>query len=61
MQVYTGKTDNKREINQGKQAIMDAVEPYFDSWRDAVFDKFLTSVASAEEVLKKKAQCAPTN
>jgi hypothetical protein len=37
---------------------MDAVEPYFESCRDAAFDKFLTSVASAEELFKKGTMCS---
>ena len=53
VQVDTGKNLSKREINQGKQAIKDAEEPYFASWRDAAVDNSLTSVALAEELFKQ--------
>ena len=53
MQVDNGKTVSKREISQGKQAIKDAEEPYFGSWRDDAVDNSLTSVALAEQLLKQ--------
>jgi hypothetical protein len=53
VQVDTGKNDSKREINQGKQAIKDAKEPYFGSWRDVTVDNSLMSAAMTEELFKQ--------
>jgi hypothetical protein len=53
VQVDTGKNLSKREINQDKQAIKDAEEPYFGSWRDVAVDGSLMSVALVEELFKQ--------
>jgi len=53
VQVDTGKTVSKRENNQGKQAIKDAEEPYFGSWRYVAVDNSLTSVALTEQLFKQ--------
>jgi hypothetical protein len=51
--VDTGKNDIKQKITQGKQAIKDAEEPYFGSWRDVAVDNSLMSVAMTEELFKQ--------
>jgi hypothetical protein len=52
LQVYTGMTCGKREVNEGQQVVMDLLEPYFGSWRGVTDDNFFTSEAMAEELFK---------
>jgi hypothetical protein len=40
--IYTGMTDDKREVSQGKHVVMDLVEPCFGSWRGVTVHNFVT-------------------
>jgi len=51
--IYTGMTDDKREISQGKHVVMDLVEPCFGSWRGVTVHNFVTSVALAAELFRQ--------
>jgi hypothetical protein len=41
-------------VSEGKWVATDLVEPYFGSWRALTVDSFLTSVAQAEGLFKKR-------
>lgn len=51
--IYTGMTDDEREVSQGKHAVMDLVEPCFGSWRGDTVHNFVTLVALAVELFRQ--------
>lgn len=53
-QVYTGKINNAREINQGQRVVLDLVRPYFGSNLGVTCDNFFTSIPLAENLLEQK-------
>ena len=51
--IYTGMTDDKREVSRGKRAVMDLVEPCFGSRRGVTVHNFVTSVALVAELFRQ--------
>lgn len=54
LQVYTGKVNNVREVNQGQRVVLDLTEPYFNTGRGITMDNFFTSVPLANALLEKE-------
>lgn len=52
-QVYTGKVNNQRELNQGKRVTLELAEPYFNSHLGVTVDYFFTSIPLAKSLLEK--------
>ncbi|KAL1395210.1 hypothetical protein pipiens_011413 [Culex pipiens pipiens] len=53
-QIYTGKSGNKPEKNQGKRVVSELVEPFTGKWREVTSDNFFTSSLLAEDLWSKK-------
>ncbi|XP_039436001.1 piggyBac transposable element-derived protein 4-like [Culex pipiens pallens] len=53
-QIYTGKTGNAPEKNQGKRVVTDLVGPFTGSWREVTSDNFFTSSSLAEDLWNKE-------
>ncbi|XP_036317699.1 piggyBac transposable element-derived protein 4-like, partial [Rhagoletis pomonella] len=68
-QIYTGKSNNVREINQGERVVKDLVSYYKNSGRNVTCDNFFTSIALADSLanwqislvgtMKKNKACLP--
>lgn len=68
-QIYTGKINNQRDVNQGARVVKRLVEPYKNTGRNITTDNFFTSLELAEELvqwklsivgtLKKNKKCVP--
>lgn len=52
-QLYTGKIDNKREVNQGLRVVLDMVEPFYETGRGITTDNFFTC-AFGQKINRKK-------
>ncbi|KAI8128045.1 PiggyBac transposable element-derived protein 4 [Lucilia cuprina] len=69
-QIYTGKTGNNREMNQGERVVKDLVQQYKNSGRNVTCDNFFTSLPLADTLatwglslvgtMKKNKSCIPS-
>lgn len=51
-QIYTGKIDNQRDVNQGARVVKQLVEPYKSTGRNITTDNFFTSLELAEDLVQ---------
>lgn len=53
-QIYTGKINNQRDVNQGERVVKQLVQPFENTGRTITTDNFFTSLALAEDLMRKK-------
>ena len=58
-QIYVGKIDGKREVNQAHRVVMNMTKP-LQSGHNVTFDNFFTSKSVAEDLLRRNITCLGT-
>lgn len=68
-QIYTGKINNTRDVNQGERVVKELVEQYKNSGRNVTMDNFFTTISLADTLqswrlsmvgtMKKNKTCLP--
>ena len=59
-QVYLGKENDHREVNQGSRVVKDLIAPYYDTGRNVTTDNFFTSVPLADDLLARNVTIVAT-